>query len=90
MRDSLNLKRDQMILLETKLNDAEHRLAGTSNRSSEINSQANLDQADARHKSVKAVSKVANIFTWPESLQTKTLVSFLMSYYILQILLLCG
>jgi len=56
MRDSLNLKRDRMILLETKLNDAEHKLAGTSNRSSEINSQANLDQADARHKSVKAVS----------------------------------
>ena len=27
MRDSLNLKRDQMILLQTKLNEAEHRLA---------------------------------------------------------------
>ena len=66
MRDSLNLKRDQMILLETKLNDAEHRLAGTSNRSSEINSQANLDQADARHKSVKAVSSIDVFLEWHE------------------------
>ncbi|KAL5262069.1 hypothetical protein ACHWQZ_G007682 [Mnemiopsis leidyi] len=65
MRDSLNLKRDRMILLETKLNDAEHKLAGTSNRSSEINSQANLDQADARHKSVKA--KLTSEITMLES-----------------------
>ena len=56
MRDSLNLKRDQMILLETRLNDAEHKLAGSSTRSSEINSQAAVDVADARHKSVKHVS----------------------------------
>ena len=56
MRDQLHLKRDQAILLETKLNDAEHKLAGRSNRSNEIRSQATVDQADARHKSVKNVS----------------------------------
>lgn len=56
MRDSLNLKRDQTILLETRLNDAEHKLAGRSNRSNEISSQATIEQADARHKSVKHVS----------------------------------
>ncbi|XP_063674542.1 putative leucine-rich repeat-containing protein DDB_G0290503 isoform X14 [Bolinopsis microptera] len=53
MRDQLQLKRDQAILLETRLNDSEHKLAGRSNRSNEIRSQATVDQADARHKSVK-------------------------------------
>ena len=53
--EQFQLKRDQCVLLETRLNDAEHKLASRSNRSSEISSQANVDQADARHKAVKQV-----------------------------------
>eukprot|EP00116_Pleurobrachia_bachei_P007944 sb/3468206/ len=39
--------------METRLNDAEHKLAVQSTRSAEIRSASDLENADARHKSVK-------------------------------------
>ena len=55
-QEQLQLKRDHVILLETRLNDADHKLARLSERSADISTQASVEQADNRHKAAIQVS----------------------------------